>query len=214
MRGTFHDMAILLVVSALLLVPSFAGAEITITYSGETPIGSGEDNQGIGALGDVGNYSSSLWDYVYNLSESGPGDSSENSDGGPWYWGIRVDEEPEHYYNTEFDPEGYYWRVRWDDDIEFGEWGGTFNDSNLMGHSAVFWSWIGERNAYSPTTGTFHFQSSWGPGLRAWVATGDDAGTYSGADQEWSASPEPASMALSGLALLGVGFWRRRKKTA
>jgi hypothetical protein len=183
MRNT--HMAIMLVISALLLMPSIAGAEITIDYIGETPVDSGEGNEGITGLSGGDN---DLWDYVYDFT-----DSVGNM---PRYWGIAVHSEADV------------------SDI------GTPN-SNWIGYYApdmnqpypalpvgpgVVWATL----VPGETSGTFSFRSSQGPAIYVWRAIG---GTNTYHDSEWSASPEPASMALTGLALLGVGFWRRRKRT-
>lgn len=76
------EKKLLTITAALLLALAFsvsAVADVTISYRGETPVGSGLLNEGITGLSG-GN--DSLWDYVYDMS-------GVNLDG-PSYWAIYV----------------------------------------------------------------------------------------------------------------------------
>ena len=178
------------VISALLLMPSFAVAQITLDYSGEI-------DDATSYTGD--NSSSDLWDYVYNLSSMHPV-------WGPSLCAIEVDLQPYAIFAPD------YWMGAWDDEITVGEYDGYFDGTHFEGKSVLVWE--GVVDIASPhSVGPFHFQSSWGPAMRPWVAH-SYRDKYDGAGMAWSASPEPASMLLTALALVGVGYWRRRKETA
>lgn len=174
-------------IATLLLTPSFAVAQITLDYSGE--------------ISDVASYtgdnsSNDLWDYVYDLSKMNPR-------WGPKAWAIEVALRPDAIFAPD------YWMGTWDDEITFGEYDGYFDGTDLEGKPCVVW----ELTMVPPNpsaTGPFHFQSGMEPALRLWVARGD-RDKYNGTGIEWSASPEPASMLLTSLALVGVGYWRRKK---
>ena len=133
-----------------------------------------------------------MWDYVYSLSRT-------NRNQGPYYWAIGATYEPDVIYS----PVGG-WTGIWDDGIGAGEYGDHFVGTALEGEPGVVWTWGGTGK---PLTGTFHFQSTYEPTMRSWVAWGTTE-DYSGAGEQWSASPEPAGMALTALTLLGVGYWR------
>lgn len=189
MRCTPQGIAILLVVSAMLLVPSIAGAQITITYIGETPVGEANDlgqyYEGIDS--DLPGGDPDLWDYVYNFTAT--------TDDMPRYWGIVV--------NSEADVSDItmptLWAGRFESDM-------TDRYSLLLATPGVVWDTL-EDGAVS---GTFSFRSPLGPALRPWRGYSGGEAEYNGST--WSATtPEPASMLLTSLALLGVGYWRRRK---
>jgi len=176
-----------------LLVCSVAFAQITVTYGGEAPdIGRDIDWYG----GD--HASNFLWDYVYHLSATSP-------QYGPFYWGIAVDFQPEDIWNDEDGD----WTGAWDPEVTGTEYAGHFAGTGLEGVPAVVWTYSGDFGT-TPPTGTFHFRSDDEPALRPWVAYSTNSG-YSGSGSQWSASPEPASMALTSLCLVGVAVWRRRR---
>ena len=207
---------LVLVVVALLLVPNFASAEVVITYDGETPAGiTNSEFHTYDAIKLYPGGGAAMWDYVYILD---PSDVHDGEDGGPWDWGIACPVRPELGSITYPDAtvENYQWVGNWDNLVLGTDYGGVFDNTALEDQAAVIWRWtvpVSNPELFAPDSGTFTFQSATPPAYLPWVAVGD-TGNYSGSGDEWSASPEPASMALYGLSLLGVGWWRRRKKTA
>lgn len=189
-RAGLRTALVTLLVLSSLLVYSVAFAAVTVTYDGET----GEPGSGIDSYNGA-NADPLLWDYVYRLSNT-------SGQYGPWAWGILVDTPPESIWDEDGLWVGSFYSDLGDVPYDY------FDDTALEGKSGVAWLWP---ELSAPATGTFHFRSANAPVKRTWVAVGtsDD---YSGFGTEWSASPEPASMALTSLCLVGVAAWRRRRR--
>lgn len=136
-----------------------------------------------------GAYASSLWDYVYTISPT-------NEDFGPTWFFVVTEDPAVVIYDT--------------DGAWTGQWLSSFSypGNSLNGLPGVRWRWQTEG---TPATGTFHFASAYAPALRPWTARGLQDTEYNGDGTTWSASPEPASMALTGLCLFGVAAWKRRR---
>lgn len=131
-----------------------------------------------------------LWDYRYNLS---------GTVSGPTFWGIASASQPLEIINA------VGWSSVWAPLVSTGDFNGVFDGTALIGHGAVVWEWD-----YSPppSLSGFGFQSTHQPVLMPWASYGN---AQARTGTEWSASPEPASMALTSLCLIGVAAWRRRR---
>ncbi len=191
------------VLAVAALVPhSPAVAQITIDYYGETPVGSGSLNDDITEEGieGYGAGDDELWDYRYRLSASSDQD-------GPVVWAIAVPIAPDNI-GTPFG-----WDGGWDGNITAEAYGGAFDDTDLEDRAGVVWRWTGTAipGNTAPTLGVFHIQTIQAPVMNDWQTYGLHT-DYTQSGSEWSPTPEPASIALTSLALLGVGWWRRKKK--
>jgi len=155
-----------------------------LVYVGETPAGGIASYKGA-------NYSDALWDYVYNIDgwQYGPTHTVQ--------WGIQVLVPISQ--SQIWSPPG---------------WTGTYYASvpdtfqyltHLIGKQAVIWSITD-----TPTTATgFHFQSGAPPVKLTYdLASGNK---NLGTGLEYSASPEPGTLALGSLVMLGIAFARRRR---
>lgn len=186
MSGTVRRAIIVIAASVLLQVGVLAAVDVV--YQGETPVS--------GINGVIAN---NLWDYMYDLTVTPNGPSV---DGGPFWFAVQCDYQPVTVYPLP-DPHGAlnYWVGSWSPSVTY-----------LGGAPGVLWTWVNDQTT-QPIVATFHFTSTWAPALRPWVAEGNTfyGDTYRGSGIEWSASPEPASMALTGLCLFGVAAWKRRK---
>jgi MYXO-CTERM domain-containing protein len=183
-------MPVLLCIVLLVALSTVAVADVTLSYSGETPTSGMSSYSGDNASGE-------LWDYVYNISGSqysGP----EGPE--PDIWAIYCPYEPSAIYDEDGD-----WTSSWDNEIATGEYGGRLDGTALEGQPAVVWQY-GEFN--EPPLGTFHYQSEYEPQMASYVIS--DGPSYSGSGSQWSASPEPASMLLTLFGVAGVAAWRRR----
>ncbi len=186
MRGSLRCAgAAVVTVIALLALATFALADVTITYQGETS--------------DMTSYTGSnasdlKWDYVYDL---GGWTMTE----GPFYWGIYTS-----YQITGADifaPTG--WSGTWDSSITSGEYGGAFAGTELEGRQGLVWT---VENLFSNSRTGFHFRSTVGPYERWWAAGGDG---NTGEGFEYTAAPEPTSLALTSLGIVGLAAWWRRR---
>jgi len=176
----------------LLSLSMAAPADISLTYSGETPVGSGDGNEGIDGLSSGDD---TLWDYVYTLN----GYSGAPSD--PTAWAIYVP----YGVETIQSPSG--WSGGWDSEITSGEYAFTADFDALIGRAAVVWE------VESPGAGSsgFGFQSRTAPSVVVWETAGSSFNSGSG--YEYSAAPEPCTLALTSLGLLAIGAWRRRRSS-
>jgi hypothetical protein len=197
MSGT-RKAAFLISLVATVVLCQTAFAQVTLTYWGETPATGYDSYQPSDYAGEAlfagiadNNYDDNLWDYVYTITPTTPSS-------GPFFFGVLCEFEP----NT-----------IWNDD---GDWVGQWYASMpmpsgpLMGQTGVYWEWAGGLSN-KPVEGVFHFSSQWAPTQAAWSARGIQDTGYSGDGTTWTAVPEPASMAVTGLCLFGVAAWKRRK---
>lgn len=92
------------------------------------------------------------------------------------------------------------------DGITGTEYGGAFAGTDLEGLEAVVW----ERSAPYPTNTGFGFSSRNAPAIAFWTAPAG-SGSNDGSGYTFSAAPEPGTMLLTSLGLLGIAAWRRRK---
>jgi hypothetical protein len=159
---------------------------VELTYWGETP-----DTGYASYQPASGSYDNQLWDYVYTISPTTDFD-------GPFYFAVYCAYEPD---------------TIWDDD---GAWTGQWYASMpmrsgpLVGQPGVYWLWDASPSS-KPAEGLFHFSSRWAPTQGQWSARGIEGTAYNGDGTTWTAVPEPASMAVTGLCLFGVAAWKRRK---
>jgi len=177
--------AAVVTVIVLLALATTAPADVTITYQGETA-----DMTSYGGS----NASDLQWDYVYDL---GGWTMTE----GPFYWGIYTSYQIES--GDIFAPSG--WSGVWDSSITSGDYGGAFAGTELEGRRGMVWT---VENLFSNTRTGFHFRSTVGPYERWWAAGG---GTNVGEGMEYTAAPEPTSLALTSLGIVGLAAWRRRR---
>ncbi|GEM_PF-3416358 len=196
MSGTRGAKTVALI--ALVFLCQTAFAQVTLTYWGETPAtgyASYQPNDNTGnplfdAIPD-NNYDDQLWDYVYTISPT-------TGSSGPFFFAVLCEYAP---------------NVIWNDD---GNWVGQWYASipipsgPLQGQTGVMWEWLGGLTN-KPAEGVFHFSSTWSPTHGDWSARGIQDTGYSGDGTTWTAAPEPASMAVTGLCLFGVAAWKRRK---
>lgn len=198
MSGTVRRAIIVIAASVLVLGglhAAFGQGQVTVTYLGETP--------DTGSSWYAGANASALWDYVYTI------DPTAALYGPTWFF-VVTEAKPDFIYTTDPDGAG----PLTDPD---GDWTGSWTDSffypstpahPLDGQPGVLWLWP---NLNQPTAGIFHFASIYPPTLRPWTARGLQSTIYNGDGETWSAQPEPASMALTGLCLFGVAAWKRRR---
>jgi hypothetical protein len=179
----------------LLGLTVVATADITMSYAGETPIGSGHGNEGITGL-NTGD--DTLWDYVYNL------EGFTNTPSDPIVWAIHVTYEPVNMTM----PTGWD-SVVYDDEVTAGEYGtvGSGDFEELIGRSAVVW----QKSTFDVSWSGFSFQSILAPHAVRWETAG--SGSNTGIGMEYSAAPEPGTILLTSLGLLGIGAWRRRRNS-
>ncbi len=184
MRGSSrHAGPVAVTAIALVMIATSVLADVTITYQGETS--------------DMTSYTGSnasdlKWDYVYDL---GGWTSTE----GPFYWGVFSSQ-----INSGdiFAPTG--WSGVWDSNITSSDYGGAFAGTQLEGRQGIVWT---VEDLFSNSRTGFHFRSTVGPFERWWAAGG---GSNTGEGMVYTAAPEPTSLALTLLGIVGLAAWRRR----
>ena len=190
-RSRLLTAAIVALVLVAFAVPSCAD----LTYIGETP-GSGMASYTPQFGGDVS--SDELWDYAYQITgfSGGPGD--------PTTFAIYTRFEVESAYLSDSANWGWTWDAQIDgSEPDYGTplQGTWFDDGEEQG--LVFYL-TGFMPGANPI---FHFQSKISPALANYALA--NGSTVEGL--EWSAAPEPATLLLTSLGIVGLGAWRRRR---
>ena len=190
---TVSTRAIALVVLSLALavvsLPSVYAADV-LGYVGETTSMTSYQ----GSL-----YSDTMWDYVYNIDGWNPAGR------GTWVWGIQV-AAPVDVQTDVFSPAG--WLGHYSSVL-----GGVPELSALNGQQVVWWEYLGEGGSGSG----FHFRSTLGPAVLMYQGGPTNntthignAQTGVGYDLSAASVPEPATLSLASLCLIGGGWARRR----
>ncbi len=181
----------------LLLVVACATTAFSdnVVYIGETP-SSGMAGWGGSYGGYSGlDYSDSLWDYVYTVETWGGL--------GAALFGVQVHSDNlSDIWVVWTGGDDWQGAITYDPAFDFGGLLPHLGDS-----VAVAW-W---RNGPAPPESIiFGFQSSLGPELRPFDLVGNEEALDTG--DVYSTSPEPGTLALASMLLLGAGVWRRRRR--
>lgn len=178
-----------------ILTAAIGAASADLLYIGETP-GTGMASYSSQFTGDTA--SDTLWDYAYKITDfsGGPGDPTtlavyarfpiENawlSDDANWDW-------------------------TWDSSIDGTEpdygtslTGTWFEEGNQQG--VVFYL----TGIFPASDPIFHFQSNISPALAHYALVNGSADE----GVEWSAAPEPTTLLLTSIGVVGLGLLRRRR---
>ncbi len=182
-------------ISAVLLVAVLVPTCADLAYIGETP-GTGMTTYAPQFAGDVS--SDALWDYAYQITgfSGGPGDPTtfaiytrfpvtsaylSDDTNWDWTWDAQIDG-TEPDYGTPLQ----------------GTW---FDDGEEQG--IVFY----QTGIFPGANPIFHFQSHISPALANYALVNGSAEE----GLEWSAAPEPTTLLLTSLGIVGIGAWRRRR---
>lgn len=189
-----HRSVLVVATVALFFVCSSAVFCDTLAYVGETT--SMTSYAGLNA-------SPAFWDYAYNINGWSAFTLTPIASRHTLQWGIIVD--------LPVLPTQIWSPAHWTGAYFSSFSSGITDLSSLVGHQAVVWTY--DTTGLGSATG-FHFQGGGSPIQRAYAGTaaGGTAGPISGTAFSESSVPEPGTIALGAMCLLGVCFRRRWHK--